>query len=129
MTTSQSSPVSEMRERVHKCRQEDSNRSNPCSNFIVLDGGMGHQLKALGVEIAGPVGSQPRFLGVCRANVDQPQLVVDAHKAFLTAGCDVITTNNYAAVPETLKLTGDLTADGLAVSCRVPSFSPADPAF
>lgn len=70
---------------------------------IVLDGGMGHQLKKMGVEIQGPVGSMQRFLGVAQANMNQPHLVRDAHLSYIDAGCDVITTNNYAVVPAALK--------------------------
>lgn len=69
----------------------------------MLDGGMGHQLKATGVKIEGPVGSMQRFLGVAMANRDQPELVRDAHLAYIDAGADVVTTNNYACVPRCLQ--------------------------
>jgi len=68
----------------------------------VLDGGMGHQLKAMGVEISGPVGSMRRFLGVAIANLEQPDLVRDAHLAYIDAGADVVTTNSYSCVPNCL---------------------------
>jgi len=68
----------------------------------ILDGGMGHQLKAMGVEISGPVGSMRRFLGVAMANLEQPELVRDAHLAFIDAGADVVTTNSYSCVPKCL---------------------------
>ena len=38
----------------------------------ILDGGMGHALRRLGVEISGPIGSQRRFLGVALANLESP---------------------------------------------------------
>lgn len=69
----------------------------------VLDGGMGHQLKAMGVEISGPVGSMRRFLGVAVANVEQKQMVKDAHLAYIDAGAKVITTNTYSCVPKCLQ--------------------------
>jgi len=69
----------------------------------ILDGGMGHQLKAMGVEISGPVGSMRRFLGVAVANTEQPELVRDAHLAYIDAGAEVITTNSYACVPKCLE--------------------------
>ena len=53
---------------------------------VLLDGGMGHQLKAMGVEIAGKVGSMERFLGVAMANTRDPALVRDAHLAYIDAG-------------------------------------------
>lgn len=65
----------------------------------LLDGGMGHQLRSMGVEIAGEVGSLGRFQNVVLANLLRPQLVKDAHRAFIDAGARVITTNNYATTP------------------------------
>ena len=37
------------------------------------------------------------------ANLIEPELVQKAHLAFLESGCNIITTNNYAAVPKCLK--------------------------
>ena len=76
-------------------------------NMIILDGGMGHQLKRMGVKIEGPVGSMQRFLGVAMANVDQPSLVRDAHLAYIDAGAKVITSNSYAITPKHLELATD----------------------
>jgi len=78
--------------------------SAPAGNggVILLDGGMGHQLKAMGIEIKGPVGSMRRFLGVCMANLDDPEKVRDAHLAYIDAGAEVVTTNSYACVPKCL---------------------------
>jgi len=45
------------------------------TDVVLLDGGMGHQLKAMGVEIKGVVGSMERFLGVAMANTRNPDLV------------------------------------------------------
>lgn len=73
-------------------------------DVTILDGGMGHQLRRMGVEVAGPIGSQRRFLGVALANVERPSIVRDAHEAYVAAGARVITTNNYALVPATLAL-------------------------
>ena len=53
----------------HEQQQQQQQR------VIVLDGGMGHQLKAMGVKIEGRVGSMERFLGVAMANVRSPDLV------------------------------------------------------
>jgi len=65
----------------------------------VLDGGFGHLLRRKGVEIKGEIGSIERFLGVALANVEQPALVTEAHKEYLKAGAQVVTTNSYACVP------------------------------
>ena len=59
---------------------------------VLLDGGMGHQLKAMGVEIAGKVGSMQRFLGVAMANTRDPALVRDAHLAYIDAGAPPLLT-------------------------------------
>lgn len=76
--------------------------------MIILDGGMGHQLKAMGaVTIEGEVGSLRRFLGVAMANIEAPHLVREAHRAYLDAGAEVITTNSYSCVPKVLKQLGD----------------------
>ena len=78
--------------------------SNEANNMLLIDGGMGHQLKAMGVKIEGKVGSLARFLGVASANVDDPQLVTDAHLAYIDAGATVITTNSYSVTPNVLAL-------------------------
>jgi S-methylmethionine-dependent homocysteine/selenocysteine methylase len=97
---------------------------------VILDGGMGHMLRRLGVTISGEVGSTERFLGVALANVDQPDLVREAHLAYLRAGATVLTSNNYAVTPAVLQRAGrykdsdleDLTkaAVRLARECATP---------
>merc|ERR1719408_903637 len=77
--------------------------STGSQEVAILDGGMGHQLKAMGVEISGPVGSMRRFLGVAVANVEQKQMVKDAHLAYIDAGAKIITTNTYSCVPKCLE--------------------------
>ena len=64
---------------------------------------MGHQLKAMGIKIESEVGTLSRFLGVALANSTQPDLVRDAHVAYIDAGAEVITTNSYAVIPGCLK--------------------------
>ena len=78
---------------------------------LVLDGGMGHLLRRKGIEISGPLGSLQRFLGVAMANRGEPELVIDAHREFLRAGADVITTNTYACVPAAIGSDDDLVLD------------------
>ena len=52
----------------------------------ILDGGMGHLLRRLGVQIEGKVGTVERFLGVALANVQNPECVVSAHEQYINAG-------------------------------------------
>lgn len=73
------------------------------SPIVLLDGGMGHLLKARGISISGPVGSMRRFLGVAMANIERPELVLEAHLAYIDAGATVVTTNSYACVPRCLE--------------------------
>jgi len=81
---------------------------------LLLDGGMGHQLKAMGVKIEGVVGSMERFLGVALANETHPEIVRDAHLAYIDAGAEFITTNNYAVVPAALELSDNHSGDSAA---------------
>lgn len=69
------------------------------SAVTVLDGGMGHLLRRMGVQIKGPIGSIERFLGVGLANVENPSMVTAAHETYLKAGANVVTTNTYACIP------------------------------
>ena len=73
-------------------------------NMDILDGGMGHMIKRLGVSIEGSQpGSIERFHNLTMANVLDPDIVQKAHIEFLNSGCNVITTNNYAAIPKCLR--------------------------
>lgn len=77
------------------------------AKITILDGGMGHLLRRRGVAIKGVIGSMQRFLGVALANVDNPDLVRSCHSEYLSAGAEVITTNNYSCVPAAIELAGD----------------------
>ena len=72
-------------------------------NIEILDGGLGHMIKRLGVSIHG---SQPgaieRFQNLTMSNIVDPEIVQNAHIEFLRSGCDIITTNNYGAIPKCL---------------------------
>lgn len=61
-------------------------------NVMVLDGGMGRELKRIGA----PFG-QPEWSAL--ALIESPDHVRQAHAGFGAAGADVITTNTYAVVP------------------------------
>lgn len=54
---------------------------------LVFDGGMGTMLQKSGMAI----GETPDLL-----NMKNPQLVIDIHRAYVQAGCDVITTNTFS---------------------------------
>ena len=58
----------------------------------VLDGGMGRELKRMGAPFR-----QPEWSAL--ALMEAPETVVAAHRAFIEAGAEVITTNSYAVVP------------------------------
>lgn len=78
------------------------------SKVTILDGGMGHLLKSKNLKIAALQGQQhdKYFLNGAYANVEQPDIVASLHKDFITAGADVITTNNFAATPWALESVG-----------------------
>lgn len=59
---------------------------------VVLDGGMGRELKRMGAPFR-----QPEWSAL--ALMEAPETVVAAHRAFIEAGAEVITTNSYAVVP------------------------------
>jgi S-methylmethionine-dependent homocysteine/selenocysteine methylase len=60
--------------------------------ITILDGGMGRQLAHMGAPFR-----QPEWSAL--ALLDGPDWVSRAHRAFIEAGADVITTNAYAVVP------------------------------
>jgi S-methylmethionine-dependent homocysteine/selenocysteine methylase len=60
--------------------------------ITVLDGGMGRELARIGAPFR-----QPEWSAL--ALTDGPDWVVQAHRNFIDAGAQVITTNSYAIVP------------------------------
>ena len=60
--------------------------------MIILDGGLGRELKAMGAPFR-----QPEWSAL--ALMEGPDFVRAAHDAFIQAGADIITTNSYAIVP------------------------------
>ncbi|MGK7297445.1 MAG: homocysteine S-methyltransferase family protein [Candidatus Wenzhouxiangella sp. M2_3B_020] len=59
-------------------------------NRLLLDGGMGQELAARGLETGDGLWS-------ARALLDAPESVLAVHRDFVEAGADVITANSYAA--------------------------------
>jgi len=62
------------------------------STTILLDGGMGRQLARMGAPFR-----QPEWSAL--ALMEAPEMVTEAHRQFIDAGAEVITTNSYALVP------------------------------
>lgn len=62
------------------------------SQFTLLDGGMGRELKASGAPFSRPYWS-------AQALMEAPQTVLKAHQRFIDAGAEIITVNSYACVP------------------------------
>jgi S-methylmethionine-dependent homocysteine/selenocysteine methylase len=60
--------------------------------ITVLDGGMGRELARMGAPF-----QQPEWSAL--ALLEGPEWVARAHRSFVDAGADVITTNSYAVVP------------------------------
>ncbi len=61
-------------------------------NLIVLDGGMGRELKTMGAPFSQPLWS-------AQALIESPIHVGLAHDRFINAGAEIIITNAYACVP------------------------------
>jgi len=68
----------------------------------LLDGGMGSELRLRGVEVA----SHTESFWSAGALLDNPDAVVDIHSAYIEAGADVLTINNYAVTPPLLAREG-----------------------
>lgn len=62
------------------------------TTITILDGGMGKELRRIGAPFA-----QPEWSAL--ALLDEPLTVADAHRNFVEAGADIITTNSYSVVP------------------------------
>ncbi|KGQ70287.1 hypothetical protein A1D23_05540 [Chelonobacter oris] len=60
--------------------------------FTLLDGGMGRELLRIGAPF-----KQPEWSAL--ALIEAPHWVTQAHRNFLDAGADIITSNSYACVP------------------------------
>ena len=64
--------------------------SGPTSPFVVVDGGLSTALQGLGHTVDGE-------LWTARLLRDQPVAIVDAHRAFIDAGAQVLITSSYQA--------------------------------
>ncbi len=68
----------------------------------LLDGGMGTELRARGASVP----SHTDSIWSAKALLDDPDIVVDVHTAYIEAGADVLTINNYAVTPPLLARAG-----------------------
>ncbi|PML02695.1 homocysteine methyltransferase [Vibrio breoganii] len=62
------------------------------TDVIILDGGMGRELKRIGAPF-----TQPQWSA--QALIESPKHVEQAHRGFIEAGAEIITVNSYACVP------------------------------
>jgi len=60
--------------------------------MMLLDGGMGRQLAAIGAPFR-----QPEWSAL--ALIEQPEAVAEVHRQYVAAGAQLVTTNCYALVP------------------------------
>ncbi|SDN94286.1 homocysteine S-methyltransferase family protein [Vreelandella arcis] len=74
--------------------------SSERGNVVLLDGGMGQELRKRSSRPVSPLWSAQVML-------DEPQLVTDAHRDFIEAGAQVIKLNTYSATPLRLARDGD----------------------
>ncbi|WP_290649630.1 homocysteine S-methyltransferase family protein [Aquisalimonas sp.] len=69
-------------------------------HVVLLDGGMGQELRRRSSRPASPLWSAQVML-------DEPHLVVAAHRDFIDAGARIITVNTYSATPQRLARDGE----------------------
>lgn len=69
-------------------------------HVVLLDGGMGQELRRRSSRPASPLWSAQVML-------DEPDLVTAAHRDFIEAGARVITANTYSATPQRLARDGE----------------------
>jgi S-methylmethionine-dependent homocysteine/selenocysteine methylase len=76
----------------------------PKGNTVItlLDGGMGYELKLRGVKVP----DYTKSIWSALALIEDPEAVVDVHVAYIEAGADVLTINNYSVTPPILAREG-----------------------
>jgi homocysteine S-methyltransferase len=74
-------------------------------SLFLLDGGNGHELKQRGVITDGS------FAAGVLANETSPSIVQAVHSDFLHAGCRILTTNSFVAVPSRMMESGEATSE------------------
>jgi len=66
---------------------------------LILDGAMGTELKNRGIDIPLPIWSAD-------ANLEHPEIVVNIHSDYISAGADIITTNTFRTTTWTYRRAG-----------------------
>lgn len=74
--------------------------TNPINSVLLMDGGMGQELRKRSLKPATPLWSAQVLL-------DEPQLVKAAHRDFIDAGAQLIKLNNYTVTPQRLARDGN----------------------
>ena len=69
------------------------------SSPLILDGAMGTELQNRGVRIPLPLWS-------ANANIEHPRIVMDIHREYIQAGCDILTTNTFRSTFWTYRKSG-----------------------
>lgn len=62
---------------------------------ILLDGGLGRELRFRGVEL-------PKTIWSAGALITNPEVVLEVHRDYIAAGADIITTNTYGIIRQEL---------------------------
>ncbi len=70
--------------------------------ITLLDGGIGYELKLRGVKVP----DYTKSIWSAMALIEDPDAVVDVHAAYIEAGADVLTINNYSVTPPILSREG-----------------------
>jgi homocysteine S-methyltransferase len=78
---------------------------------VRLDGGLGTTLEEGGADVASPLWS-------ARLIVDEPDVLVAAHRAFVAAGAEVVLTASYQLAAESLRRAGRDGGDEAALLAR-----------
>jgi homocysteine S-methyltransferase len=76
--------------------------------LFLLDGGNGHELKQRGITDDGS------FVAGVLANETSPCVVQAVHSDFVHAGCRILTTNSFVAVPSRMMESGEATSEETA---------------
>ena len=87
------------------------------SSLTILDGAMGTELKARGVDVPDYRSSAWSAVALPR----DPAAVRQVHRDYIEAGADVVTANNYAVVPKLLARVGiaDRLEELTEIACRL----------
>ncbi len=80
------------------------------SEFLMLDGGMGTTLQAMGL----PPGGVPELL-----NLNEPEMIASVHRAYVDAGAQVVYTNTFGANALKLRRTGKTVDEIVSAAVRL----------